>query len=60
MKRVEGALYSGFGMLEEASSNRCELEVANEAARAPDCDGKGTLWEDALGKEDCVTSKGSG
>jgi len=47
-------------MLEEASSNRCELEVANEAARAPDCDGKGTLWEDALGKEDCVTSKGSG
>jgi hypothetical protein len=60
MNCAEGALCIGLEVPEDVSSSRWELEVPNEATRASDCDGTGTLWEDIRGREDCVTSSGSG
>lgn len=47
-------------MLEDEVSNKCELEVVREAARASDCDGKGARGDGIRGRDDCVTSNGSG
>lgn len=47
-------------MLEDETSNKCELEVVREAIRASDCDGMGARDGGTRGSGDCVTSNGSG